>query len=193
MSGWRFCHSDISKKSRSLPVKRSLTLQALWHYGHGSILGADESTDLNSGLVSLGNGLAVEDAAHERTCEGIAGTDGIGYLYLRGLLERHLAWREYVRAIGAAGEYEHIEVVLAQNQPALVLDVEAGIAEHTANEYQLLIVDLQDVTTLQRLLDYLLGIELLAQVDIENLHTVIGCGVEELVDILTRNDITLSQ
>ena len=69
---------------------------------------------------------------------------------------------EYVTAVSAAGEHKHVEVVLAEDEPALVLDVETRIAEHTANEYQFLIVNLQDVATLERLTQNLLRIELLA-------------------------------
>ena len=99
--------------------------------------------------MGLGHGLAVEDAAHEGTSEGVACTDGVGHFDFGRFLEGYVTRGEDVAAIGAAGKHKHVEVVLAQDEPAFVLDVEAGIAEHAANEHQFLIVYLQDVATLE--------------------------------------------
>ena len=129
---------------------------------HSTVLCADEGTDLNGGAMGLGHGLAVEDAAHERAGEGVAGADGIGYLDLRRFLEGDVTGSENVGAVGAAGEHKHVEIVLTQDEPALVLDVKTGIAKHAANEHQFLIINLQDIATLERLTQNLLRIELLA-------------------------------
>ena len=98
--------------------------------------------------MGLGNGLAVEDAADEGTREGVASADGISHRYFRRLLEGDVARGEDVTAISAASEDEHVEVVLAQDEPALVLDVEAGITEHATDEHQFLVVNLQDIAAL---------------------------------------------
>ena len=98
-----------------------------------------------------------------------------------------------IRAVGAAGKHEHVEVVLAQNEPALVLDVKAGIAKHATDKHQFLIVDFQYIATLERLLQYFLGIELLTQVDIENLQAVVRRGIEEFLDGRTADNVSLSQ
>ena len=81
-------------------------------------------------MVGFRHRLATKDAAHKGAGKGVASTNGISHLYLRGLLKGHLTRCEDIRAIGAAGEHEHIEVVLTQDEPALVLNVEAGIAKH---------------------------------------------------------------
>ena len=131
--------------------------------------------------MSLGNGFASKDGGTERTREGVASANGVGNSYLRSLAERHSARCEDVRAVGAAGEYQHVKVVLAQDEPALILHIESWVVEHTPYEDKLLVVDLKDVATTQRLLDDFLGVELLTQVDVENLHAVGGGVVEELV------------
>ena len=55
--------------------------------GHGTVLRADEGRDLDGGAVGFGDRLAVEDAAHERAGERVAGADCVGHLYLRRRLE----------------------------------------------------------------------------------------------------------
>ena len=99
---------------------------------------------------------------------------------------------EYVTAVSATGENEHVEVVLTENEPALVLDVKTGIAKHTADKHQFLIINLQDVTTLERLTQNLLRIELLAQVDVENFQAVSRRGIKELLDGLATDHVALS-
>ena len=59
--------------------------------GHGAVLGADVGADLDGQLVSLGDGLAVEDGGAEGACERVTGADGVGHFNLRCLLERHLS------------------------------------------------------------------------------------------------------
>ena len=143
--------------------------------------------------MGLGDGLASQDCGTEGARERVTGADGIGHFNLGGLLEGHLAAGEDIGAVGATGEHEHVEVILAQDQPALVLDVQSGIAEHATDGHQFLIVDLENVATAHRLLDNLLVVELLAQVDVKDLHAVAGRGVEEPLDVLSRDDVALSQ
>ena len=131
--------------------------------------------------MGLRHGLAVEDAAHERAGERVSSSYSVGHFDLRRFLEGYVTRSEYVTAVSATGEHEHVEVVLTQNEPALVLDVETRIAEHTTDKYQFLIVNLQDVTTLERLFQNFLRIELLAQVDIKDLQTVGRRSIEELL------------
>ena len=121
---------------------QGLNLQFLWHHGHGAVLCADEGTDTDSGAVGFGYGLAIEDATYKGAGEGVAGAYGVGNGDLRSLLERYCTGGEDVGTVGAAGEHEHVEVVLAQDEPALVLDVETRIAEHTTDEHEFLVVDL---------------------------------------------------
>ena len=68
-------------------IMSSLFQQSFWQCRHGTILSADEGRDFDGLLVSLGYLLAVENGSTEGTCEGVAGADGIGHLYLRSLLE----------------------------------------------------------------------------------------------------------
>ena len=141
--------------------------------------------------MGLRHRLAIEDAAHERASEGVAGAYSIGHFDLRCFLERYVARGEDVAAVSATGKHKHVEVILTQDEPTFVLDVEAGIAKHTANEHQFLIVDLQDVTTLELFTQDLLCVELLAQVDVEDLQAVIGCGIEKLLDGFAADHIAL--
>ena len=61
--------------------------QFIWVGGHGTVLGADVGGDLNGDAMSLWNGLTVEDAAHERACEGVASAYRVGHFHLRRFLE----------------------------------------------------------------------------------------------------------
>ena len=99
-------------------------------------------------------------------------------------MERFLTGGEDIRAVGAAGEYEHVEVVFAKDEPALVLNIESGIAEHPSYQDKFLVVDFKNVATLQRLTDDLLSIELLPQVDVENLQAIGGCTINLVKDNL---------
>ena len=157
------------------------------------MLGAHVCTYLYCQLVSLGNALALQDAGTESTCEAIACSYCIGNLYLRSFLERLEAWSKDIAAVHTTGEHEHVEIVLTEDEPALVLDVKTRITEETTYGNQFLIVDLQDITTLQTLTDHLLGIEVLTQVDVENLQAVLGSIVEELIDRLAAYLVALSQ
>lgn len=78
-----------------------------------------------------------------------------------------------IAAVHTAGQYEHIEIVLAENQPALVLDIQTWITEEAADGNQLLIVDLQHIAALQALGNHLSSIEVLTKIDVENLQTIL--------------------
>ena len=71
--------------------------------------------------------------------------------------------------------------------------IETVVAEHTVHNHQLLVVDLQDIADAERILEHLLRIELLAEVDVTDAQTVVRCSIEELTDILTRDDVALCQ
>ena len=143
--------------------------------------------------MSLSHRHSGEDRSTECARERVACANGVSHLNLRCGLERHLAWCEHVRAVYAAGEHEHIEVVLAKDEPALVLNVQARIAEHSADEHKLLVVDLKNVAALHALADNILCVEVLAQVDVEYLHAVGRCSVEELVDSLAAHHVALGE
>ena len=121
---------------------QGLNLQFLWHHGHGAVLCADEGADTDGGAVGFGHGLAIEYAANKGAGERVTSAYGVGYGDLRRFLERYVTGGEDVGAVGAAVEHKHVQVVLAEDEPALVLDIKAGIAEHTTDEHEFLIVDL---------------------------------------------------
>ena len=168
-------------------------LQLGGHFGHGAVLRADVCADAYGSAVGLGDALAGQYAGYEGASERVAGAYGVGHGDFWRLLERDGPGCEDVGAVGAAGEHEHVEVVLAQDEPALVLDVEAWIAEHAADEHEFLVVDLEDVAAAYALLDDLLGVELLAQVDVEDLEAVVGRSVEELLDGGAAYDVALCE
>ncbi|CDB11952.1 unknown [Bacteroides sp. CAG:633] len=103
--------------------------------------------------------------------------------------------REDVAAIDATGQDKHLQVVLGQQNPALVLQVDAGIAEHTAHGDQFLIINLQNVAAAERIAQNLFRIETLTQVDVEDAQRIgiVGHGVEKTVDGLARHDAALCQ
>ena len=109
---------------------------------HSTILCTYISTHVHAYAMSLGNGLASEDGGHERASERVASANGVGNLHLRGLKIRHGSLREYIAAVDATGKHEHVEVVLAEDEPALVLEIHPWIAKHpTDNDEPLALSD----------------------------------------------------
>ena len=123
--------------------------------------------------MCLLNALTLQDAGTECTGEAIAGTNGISNLYLWSLLERLHTRSEDIAAVDTAGQHEHIEIILAENQPALVLDIQTWITEETADGNQLLIVNLQNIAALQTLGNHLRSIEVLTEIDVEDLQAIL--------------------
>ena len=136
---------------------------------------------------------AGEDGGCKGTREGVAGPDGIGHLHLRGLLIRLQVGSKDIGSVHAAGKYEHIKVVLAQQQPALVLHVESRIAEEPADRHQFFIVNLEDVRLVERVGNHLFRIEVLAQIDVEDLQAVLRRSVQEFLDGLPAHAAALCQ
>ena len=167
--------------------------QLLGQFGHGTGLSADKGTDLNSKLVGFLDRHTGKDGRGKRACEAVAGTYRVVHFHLGCRLIALHAGRKDVAAVGATGEHEHLQVVLAEDEIALVLDVETGVAEETTDGDKFLIVDLQDVASFETLLYDLLGVEVLAQVDVEDLQTAHRRGVEEAVDRVARDLVALSQ
>ena len=143
--------------------------------------------------MRLVDGLALQDGCTERTRERVAGSHRVGHLHLRRGLIIRLVGREHIAAVGAAGQHQNIQVVLLDELLAALLLVEVGQSEHTAHHHQLLVVDFQYVAAAHRGLYDFLGEEALAQVDVENLHAVGRCGIQELSDGLTAHHAALCQ
>lgn len=120
--------------------------------------------------MCLSDALALQDACHESACEGIASAYRISHFYLRSLYKRNFARGEHITAVYAAGKDEHLQIVLAQEEPAFILQVDAWITEDAAYGNQFFIVDLENVASLDALGDNLLGIESLTEIDVEDLR-----------------------
>ncbi len=145
--------------------------------------------------MSFGYALALEDAGYESGGKRVACAHGVGYLHLRGGLERYVAGGKHVTAVDTAGENEHLQVVLAQQDPALVLEIDAGVAKHAAHGHKLLIVDLEDVAAGHGVAQDLLVVESLAQIHVKH-HEVVGIlghGVKETVDGVARHHVALGE
>ena len=114
--------------------------------------------------------------------------------YLRCLYKRNFARGEYVAAVYTAGKDEHLQIVLAQEEPAFVLQVDARIAEDAAYGNQFLIIDLEDVASLDALGDNFLIIESLTEIDVEDFEDsfFLWHVIEEAVDGVTGNLVALS-
>ena len=170
-----------------------LSLHALGQCGHRAVLGADIGAHLYGVLMCLGDGHALEDAGAEGAGKRVAGAHGVGNIHLGSRLERLAAGGEDIAAVDTTGEHEHVQIVLAEDEPALVLNVQTGIAEEAAQRDELFIVYLQYIATLQTLADNLLGIEILAEIDVKDLESVAGRVVEKLVDGITARSAALGQ
>ena len=101
--------------------ERMLTLlhsvkQALWQLRHGTRLSADKGTDLNSELVGFLNRHSGKDGRGKGACEAVAGTYRVVHFHLGCRLEALHAGRKDVAAVGATGEHEHLQVVLAEDE-----------------------------------------------------------------------------
>lgn len=163
--------------------------------GHGSVAGADEGRGADCEGVGLGDRLPAQNRGDESGCEAVACSDSIGHLDLGCGLEGDVAGSEDVATVDTAGENEHLEVVLAEEDPALVLEVDAGIAEHARHRHEFLIVYLEDVAALHGVAENLFGVESLTEVYIEyhEVVFVLGHGVEESVDCAARHHVALCQ
>ena len=101
-------------------------------FRHRTVLGTYIGTHLHGDAVCLLDGFAVQDGGTETSCEGVACTYGIGNLHFRSGLEGMLAVSsEHMTAIGATGQYEHLQVVFLHHLLANLGIVQLLIAEHT--------------------------------------------------------------
>ena len=187
-----FVITDIRKL---FGANEDLLGEFLWQDRHGSILCADVCRNLYCQFMSFLYALTLQNACHESACEGIASTHRISYLHLRCLYKRNFARGEYVAAVYTAGKNEHLQIILAQEEPAFILQVDARITEDAAYGNQFFIVDLEDVASLDALGDNLLGIESLTEIDIEDFEDSIFLRhvIKEAIDGVAGNLVALSQ
>lgn len=151
------------------------------------------STHFHCQFVGLPNGLARQDGGRESAAKRVAGSYGVGNLHLGRFLKVLQALCKHVAAIRSAGQHDHVEVVFAENQPALVLNVETRIVKKTIDDNKLFIVNSQDVASLKRLLDNLSGVEVAMQVDVKNLQSVVRSGIEKFSNGRSRLLTALGQ
>ena len=176
-------------------ANETLLGKLLWQDRHGSILCTDECRNLYCQFMCLSDALALQDACHESACEGIASAHCISYFHLRCLYKRNFARGEHITAVYTAGKDEHLQIVLAQEEPAFVLQVDARIAEDAAYGNQFLVVNLENVASFDALGDNILIIESLAEIDVEDFEDSFALRhvVEEAIDGVARNLVALSQ
>ena len=186
-----FVITDIRKL---FGANEDLLGEFLWQDRHGSILCADVCRNLYCQFMRLFYALTLQNACHECACEGIPSAHRISHFHLWCLDKRNLARSEHVAAVYAAGKDEHLQIILAQEEPAFILQVDARITEDAAYGDQFLIVDLEDVASLDALGDNLLGIESLTEIDIEDFEDSFSFRhvVEEAVDGVAGNLVALS-
>ena len=130
--------------------------------------------------MCFSDGFARQDGSRESACKRVAGSNGVGNLHLGCFLKTFQTFRKHVATIRSAGQYDHVEVVFAENQPAFVLNIKTWIAKKTTDGNEFFIVNFQNVASFERLLDNLFGVEVATQVDVENLQTVFRSGIEKL-------------
>ena len=134
--------------------------------------------------MRLWHRFSAKDGSGESSRKGIARTDSIRHLHLRRLLEGYHAWRKDIASVRTASQDKHLQVVLRQQNPALVLKVYAGIAEDAADGHQLFIVNLEDVAAAHGLAQNLFRIKTLTEIDVEYLQMALHIWhhVEKTVD-----------
>ena len=120
--------------------------------------------------MRFGHRFSIENGGTESSCKRIACAHCVGNRYFGRLLERDNARCEHIAAIDAASENQHLQVVFCQQNPAFILQINAGITKHTADSHQLFVVYLQDVATVERFAQYLFRVEILAEIDIKYLE-----------------------
>ena len=160
---------------------------------HGAFAGADVGGHVDGDGVGLADGGATEEASDERAREGVTGTDRAPDLHRRGIQERPTTLPEDFAAFGphrhnedpAAGHGHHVH--------AAALPIPCLDAEQPGDGLQFLDVQLQDVASPERVLQYLLRIVRLPQVDVEHLQAAFRRGVEEAPDRLAGDGAPLCQ
>ena len=110
-----------------------------------------------------------ENSRSKACCERIASTNSISDINLWRLLKRLDIRCKDVRSIHTTSQYEHIKVILAQQKPAFILYIKTWIAKKTTNGDELLIVNFENISMVERVSDNLLRIEVLAKIDIKDL------------------------
>ena len=141
--------------------------------GHCSVLGAHIGTHFYGNTVRLAYRFPLKNGCAERAGKGIACSHGIGHFHFRRFLKRHAARSENVATVYTAGEHEHIEIVLAENEPAFIFHIEPRITEHTANAHEFFVVYLENVAEFERFLYDFFRIKRLPQVDVEDAKTIL--------------------
>ena len=145
--------------------------------------------------MCLSDALALQDACHECTSERIASTHCVCHFHLRCLYKRNFARGEHITAVYAAGKDEHLQIILAQEKPAFILQVDARITEDAAYGNQFFIVDFEDIASLDAIGDNFLIIESLTEIDVEDFEDFFSLRhvVEEAIDGVAGNLVALSQ
>ena len=119
--------------------------------------------------MSFGDTFACENGCGKRACERVAGSNSVGNFYNWRLLIRLYIGGKHVRAVYTAGKHEHVKVVLANEQPAFVLHIQARIAEDATNGNQFFVVYLQYVALFERVSDNGFVVKVLPKVYIKYL------------------------
>lgn len=136
--------------------------------------------------MCFSDGFARQDGGRESASKRVASSNGVGNLHLGRLLKALQTLCKDVAAIRSASQHNHVEVVFAENQPAFVLNIKTWITKKTADGNNFFVVNFQNIASFERRLDNLFGVEVATQVDVENLQTVVRCGVEKLPNGLSR-------
>ena len=126
---------------------------------------------------------AGQQLAGEGTGEGVACTNGIGNLDVRGQQCGNLAILGGDGAErGAAGQNDVLKVEAVDEPLACLFVVALRNGEHVAHYDQLFVVDLEDVRIAEQFFDEFVGIEVRTQVDVEELQSAFLGVLEQFED-----------
>ena len=112
---------------------------------HSPVLCAYKSTHIYRQSMGFGNRKSGKYGCCKRARKRVARPYSIGNLYLWRLSKRHAAGRKHITTVHTARKYEHIQIVFAEDEPTFILDIQSGIAEHTADCNKFFIVDLKHI------------------------------------------------
>ena len=116
-------------------IKGLLFLQFFRNDWHGAVLSTYVCTDVHSYAMCFSYWFARKDRSDEGACERVTGTYSVGNIYLRSFYITHGSLGEDIATVDTTCKDEHVEIILAEDEPAFILDVKTRIAEHATDYY----------------------------------------------------------
>ena len=104
-----------------------------------------------------------------------------------------MAWSKDIASVHATSQDQHFQVILGEQNPAFILQVNTRVTEHTAHCNQLFIIYLQHITFLERIAKHFFRIKTLTKVNVKHFQCIFRHGIQELIDCFSGNHASLCQ